>query len=727
MKRINTINREIDKFGPGKDGFRAAAPGVSEPTYLSAEFCNAVQEGLVRVIEAAGLVPSDDKNQFLAAINMMTAVPLTRLAESGGAELVGFGSTTVADTLREFVSIRTYGAVGDGAHDDQPAFQLARFDSDRIYFPRVNGADTTYYLGSAPVEMITGTILYADPGVTISWPAGNNYHLFDNVRFESDIKCTFRDSQTHNYIFTQTPLAYQRPATMGAPTRRRRKALNCANLVHVNLRKVQWPGGDTFTAAAGAATYDSISMGANAGSFSGAFVRLGVYESVPAYFNDGLSHGPIGVMLRGTGGYMVVYAGTAAGNFYTAIKRPGQPVEGNIPDLAWSQLGQGRYTSFAPDRSIWSVTKIDTGRVVIKLNGKAISKPFTEGIGEIYEVGFVSFSNAPYTISGLSLERRIDALVGGQELAELRIFGDSTAAPMPSSWDKHLKPLLDGLYGIKVGTITNFANVGDTFAQQYVAMTQNGFGNAYFVLVVLGVNNAQGGQPIPEFRDQVRTVFTEIQSKGRQPIVAVPGMYYGIAQSGGVGQNTANYDAAAPYRLWVERIASEMGIAIVNIPQELPNPDPLLLTSTPTGAILRDNIHQDALGHLLYARAFGQAILDAYVSLPESVEESMAPHMLGTATAGSDLALCYGKDSLAMINGTVGVTGVVDGADIFTVPRYVGPTKSTNISATALTDALVPNGTCWVNIDISAGVARLHKPPAGTAFIILYAAWKIDE
>lgn len=72
MKRIETANREIDKFGPGKDGFRAAVPGVSEPTYLSATFFNALQESLVRVIEAAGLVPADDHNQFLDALESIS-------------------------------------------------------------------------------------------------------------------------------------------------------------------------------------------------------------------------------------------------------------------------------------------------------------------------------------------------------------------------------------------------------------------------------------------------------------------------------------------------------------------------------------------------------------------------------------------------------------------------------------------------------------------------------
>lgn len=73
MKRIGTANRGIDKFGSGKDGFNASVPGVSDGTYMSADFLNAVQESLVRVIERTGLPLSDDYNQFGDAIVGLTA------------------------------------------------------------------------------------------------------------------------------------------------------------------------------------------------------------------------------------------------------------------------------------------------------------------------------------------------------------------------------------------------------------------------------------------------------------------------------------------------------------------------------------------------------------------------------------------------------------------------------------------------------------------------------
>jgi hypothetical protein len=70
MKRIATANRAIDLFGAGKDGFRAAVPGVSDATYLSALMFNHLQEAVMRTIEQAGLVPSDtDFDQYQTALN----------------------------------------------------------------------------------------------------------------------------------------------------------------------------------------------------------------------------------------------------------------------------------------------------------------------------------------------------------------------------------------------------------------------------------------------------------------------------------------------------------------------------------------------------------------------------------------------------------------------------------------------------------------------------------
>jgi hypothetical protein len=78
MKRIATANRAIDLFGAGKDGFKSAVPGVSDPTYCSPQWFNFLQEAIVRTIEQAGMTPSDDYDQFAKALTIVTTAQATR-------------------------------------------------------------------------------------------------------------------------------------------------------------------------------------------------------------------------------------------------------------------------------------------------------------------------------------------------------------------------------------------------------------------------------------------------------------------------------------------------------------------------------------------------------------------------------------------------------------------------------------------------------------------------
>lgn len=117
MKRIETANREIDKFGTGKDGFRASVPGVSEATYLSADFFNDVQESLVRTIEAAGLAPSTDKDEFTTAVRTLASALYAAFMQAG----VGAVERTVQDELRDIVKITQFGAAAAATTADNKA------------------------------------------------------------------------------------------------------------------------------------------------------------------------------------------------------------------------------------------------------------------------------------------------------------------------------------------------------------------------------------------------------------------------------------------------------------------------------------------------------------------------------------------------------------------------------------------------------------------------------
>lgn len=74
MRRIDGLDPAVDLFGPGRHGFQEQVPGVSLATGLTAKWFNAVQESIVRTIEAAGLQLSEaDMDQFVAALAVLDA------------------------------------------------------------------------------------------------------------------------------------------------------------------------------------------------------------------------------------------------------------------------------------------------------------------------------------------------------------------------------------------------------------------------------------------------------------------------------------------------------------------------------------------------------------------------------------------------------------------------------------------------------------------------------
>lgn len=148
MKRIATPNRAIDMFGPGRDGFASSAPGVREPTYLSATFFNGIQEAVLRTIERADLIPTDDLDQFGDA--------LTRLYGTFMRPGVGTVRQSIDSILSEHVSVSNFGARPDGT--DHSAALSAAFNSgaDEVWLPPGVFIGKGIVITSKKLKRITG-------------------------------------------------------------------------------------------------------------------------------------------------------------------------------------------------------------------------------------------------------------------------------------------------------------------------------------------------------------------------------------------------------------------------------------------------------------------------------------------------------------------------------------------------------------------------------------------
>lgn len=121
-----------------------------------------------------------------AEVKFTTAVQITTGAMDASAvgytaNFTGASGQTVQTKLEQYVSVKDFGAVGDGVTDDTVAIQAAATNSGAIYFPEGS------YLINAAISVPSNTYLYAENAtVTQSTAAGT--HAFtiagDNVTID---------------------------------------------------------------------------------------------------------------------------------------------------------------------------------------------------------------------------------------------------------------------------------------------------------------------------------------------------------------------------------------------------------------------------------------------------------------------------------------------------------------------------------------------------------------
>tara|TARA_R110002126_G_scaffold167996_1_gene316483 strand:+ start:391 stop:2112 length:1722 start_codon:yes stop_codon:yes gene_type:complete len=109
------------------------------------------------------LVKTSVGTQIASYDNIAPAADSATLAASSGSSLIGFiqsGTGAVAETvqtkLRESVSVKDFGAVGDGVTDDSTAINAAINAATNIYFPETS---SSYYVAS-PIIVTLGKNLY---------------------------------------------------------------------------------------------------------------------------------------------------------------------------------------------------------------------------------------------------------------------------------------------------------------------------------------------------------------------------------------------------------------------------------------------------------------------------------------------------------------------------------------------------------------------------------------
>lgn len=662
-------------------------------------------------------------NELLPVVQNLKSFKVNLSAVVNTPITVGTSKRSATDRFKTLINVLDYGAIGNGVTDDINAVLSASQVSKYLFFPRINNTDTTYYLGSYTSGLLSGVHIKTDTGVDFSIA-----NIDSTIIFENDVPVRNRGANAL-YTYPKTLPTYKKETVslINKVSPRLHTAIDATNLLQIDVNKCIWPT-DTFVADTNVVRFtnqiqfSAISPELEGPSFRGAFLQLGPWETVSAHFTNGVQPGPIGIIIRTTSGYHVIYTIGGTNNYIDAYKPLNGALQGNTPNITWSNIGQNNYTSYQSTNSVWSIKRIGVNKIIVQLNGKALSTPIYVTQGDITEVGFVCYTNGAFSITGLTLERRTDAIIGGQVLQDIRVFGDSTSSDTPGCWVNLLKPILDGAFGVKLNNVTNYAVAGDSFNGQYSIMQQVGFGEAYYVIIALGTNHVQGLDDINSFKSIATQTIDYVLAAGRRPVIVIPWMWYTQAQSG-QGQPSANYEKGAPYRMALERLAIEKGCVLVKPCNELPNPDPAYLTTQPGAALLADNIHQDVLGYQYYAQSIAQAIADDYISMPDSVE--VYAHWFLNGSTNYDVVIATDKAGMITIGGTMGVTIIASGTPVIRLPRWARPKRDTNFIAQCLTaggGSIL--GQCYLNYSTSTGNISIINVPANTAVVIFNFSFK---
>ncbi len=606
-------------------------------------------------------------------------------ADNGGTIIQATGITTGrwkdADTIN--LTIKDFGGKDDDLTDN---LVFAKKMADTLGYVYFSG-DNTYRIGYFATSYFNNIKFYTDKDTILSFAVGNDYSSYDGIIFMNDIKAYFRDTSS-KMLMEKTPYyADDYVPSISIPLNKAySKYIDLTDTTVARVREFDWSNTPssffTISEANIYRTVDFIEISGYAGrNTRGVFIELGVGETINALFDDGLTKGAIGIVVRGTLGYTFIYAIDDSSNLSIGTKLDSN--SGISQDtLIWNIVGQGIYNSYAPSKSIWSVTKIANNEFELSFNGKSITYPYMNSIGDLVEVGYVCYTTTnSFTLSGFTLNKNFNAKVSRQVIQELRFFGDSTADTFPSDWVSRIKPTLYGKYGLDIRNITNYAIAGQNAEEQYALMQTVGLGDAQYITFCIGTNNVQGNQSLTSFKNTITNIINFVTSNGRKLIFIIPYMWYTKSQSGGIGQESSNYDIGAKYRMALERLALKNNCIIVDINKKLPQPDPRLLSLTNVDPLLRDNIHQTALGYKLYASAFCDAFVNDHNCYSDSFKDNSISKTLvsGTVTNSDDLVINVNKNGIVNINGIITLTTpTANGITLFKLPRWARPTKGLN-------------------------------------------------
>jgi hypothetical protein len=382
------------------------------------------------------------------------------------------------------------------------------------------------------------------------------------------------------------------------------------------------------------------------GKFRGPMARVRPHDVLTAYIDN--TTVVRGIAVVGDTYTVVLFASAANRTDYTLrFYQGGSLFQERV--LTVVDAGNPAYNSANCDMSI---DVVSGSSFVPLVNGARIGEEIN--VGPIVSAGFVvGDTTSTVNLHGVHFDTYRYAR-GLKSLSTVCIYGDSTAAPLSYSWDKHLPAAIMAL-GSYAPPIINNAVGGYAMGNVLNAMIANGFGSANVVVVCAGTNDIQAGLSEGTVRSAAQAIIDYVAAQGRRLVWIEPYIWY-PQQPDGIGVVTANAQAGARARLQIKDAVLTSGASWVSTTHLLPAPL-TTLTSATVDPLLRDNIHQSESLNMAYASLAAQGIVKLYSAKSDSITWPIGrPTFAGGLVTSSTVAITFAVGNEVSAVGVITLT-----------------------------------------------------------------------
>lgn len=598
---------------------------------------------------------------------------------------------TQHDINKQVVSIIKFGGKPDGATYTELALQKIKEDIGSnvcVVFPKIGDQSVYYFSGTYDPSDTAGFTFDCEPGVSLS--VGDISGIDESVTFVNDTPaiCWALGNCKFTFPGSSKKFAQGRPIWHIEPDYSSLYPIN-PSLTGASavLEYTQFDQrNDTQTAISPSAVSNDGVVFSNSDPYLGQYglARISSGEEISAWFSatTGATATYSGMIVTGNSRYWFICGVTNTGAVFVQSKINGS----GLVSAALQYEGQTTHDSYRLASSLVTLRKDSDSHFSLLLNGYCVWE--TDTSAPIVKMGFGSVGGSgSVTIGGWVHRRHLPVDKG--KIIGISVFGDSvTDKRNYGAWPGLMQNMLDANNGIRVANVYNYAVSGASSAGQLPFVTAENLSKSNVALILLGVNDIQGGVSVASYIANMTTIIDTCRANANIPIVGMPTMWYGKGQTQPPsGQNSSNYSAGAPYRSALLRLCAEKSVKFVDL---CPVLGPVLGNWYNTGLgipfgdqTVFDNIHPTSNSRFLIARAFASAIIGFYSTDRDDAYSGLLPTSglasgwtMGTNPVG------YSIDNAGRVffHGTFHQpfsSPITDGTVMYTLPENLRPRADT--------------------------------------------------